>query len=567
MPNSEEHPNLQYYIYKSIILNNLYGVDIMHEAVEIAKLRLFLKMVGAVDINLRKSNFGLEPLPDIDFNIKTGNTLVGCATEKELLSIIEKREGLFAKDKLSEFKDEFHNIARSFSIFQNSQLVMDKDSYTQRKAKDDLRKRLDALNDKLNGYLASTYGIKKYEDLGGNTRLFSSDNTLKQHTKEYKKWLQSHQPFHWFAEFYEIINENGGFDVIIGNPPYAEYSKIKKIYKIKNYLTISCGNIYANIIERCHFLLKENSKISMIVQLPIVCTNRMIPIQKYLKKEYHCQWFATFDDRPGKLFDGLEHIRATIFIVEKYASEKPRIYTTFYNRWYSETRQWLLDYQNYLCNKSSNFEGAIPKIGNKIALQILNKVAAKKNLFKELVNNYNNNVVYFHNTPQYFIRATMFVPYFWNEREGKKISVQIKPLYLDSSKRASMLASCLNSSLFYWWFIIMSDCRHLNMREINKFRISLDSDSLLELMKINDDLMQDLHCHSHRKECYYRTTGKVIYDEYYPKKSKPIIDEIDKVLAKHYGFTEEELDFIINYDIKYRMGKEFFNNESEKENE
>jgi hypothetical protein len=48
----------------------------------------------------------------------------------------------------------------------------------------------------------------------------------------------------------------------------------------------------------------------------------------------------------------------------------------------------------------------------------------------------------------------------------------------------------------------------------------------------------------------------VVYDEYYPKRSKSIIDEIDKVLAKHYGFTEEELDFIINYDIKYRMGDE-----------
>jgi len=59
-----------------------------------------------------------------------------------------------------------------------------------------------------------------------------------------------------------------------------------------------------------------------------------------------------------------------------------------------------------------------------------------------------------------------------------------------------------------------------------------------------------------RKETYYKTTGKVIYDEFYPKKSKYIIDEIDKVLAKHYGFTDEELDFIINYDIKYRMGKE-----------
>jgi len=46
----------------------------------------------------------------------------------------------------------------------------------------------------------------------------------------------------------------------------------------------------------------------------------------------------------------------------------------------------------------------------------------------------------------------------------------------------------------------------------------------------------------------------VVYDESYPKHSKPIIDEIDRVLAKHYGFTDEELDFIINCDIKYRMG-------------
>ena len=46
------------------------------------------------------------------------------------------------------------------------------------------------------------------------------------------------------------------------------------------------------------------------------------------------------------------------------------------------------------------------------------------------------------------------------------------------------------------------------------------------------------------------------YYRYFPQLSKPIIDEIDKILAKHYGFTEEELDFIINYDIKYRMGDE-----------
>ena len=53
---------------------------------------------------------------------------------------------------------------------------------------------------------------------------------------------------------------------------------------------------------------------------------------------------------------------------------------------------------------------------------------------------------------------------------------------------------------------------------------------------------------------------------FYIKKSKPIIDQIDCLLAQHYGFTHEELDFIINYDIKYRMGKEL-DNENENEDE
>jgi hypothetical protein len=51
-------------------------------------------------------------------------------------------------------------------------------------------------------------------------------------------------------------------------------------------------------------------------------------------------------------------------------------------------------------------------------------------------------------------------------------------------------------------------------------------------------------------------TGAVEYDEFWVSKSKPILDEIDRALAGHYGFTEEESDFIINYDIKYRMGGE-----------
>ena len=99
----------------------------------------------------------------------------------------------------------------------------------------------------------------------------------------------------------------------------------------------------------------------------------------------------------------------------------------------------------------------------------------------------------------------------------------------------------------------------MTMHELNTFPDNIENlnnkakESLVQLIQA---LMIDYKNNSVRKKCYYKATGEVIYDEFYPKHSKPIIDEIDKVLAQHYGFTDEELDFIINYDIKYRMGKE-----------
>ena len=79
-----QHVSPKYFIYKSIILQNLFGVDIMPEAVEICKLRLFLKLAAQVEPDAKKESLGIEPLPDIDFNICAGNTLVGYATLAEV---------------------------------------------------------------------------------------------------------------------------------------------------------------------------------------------------------------------------------------------------------------------------------------------------------------------------------------------------------------------------------------------------------------------------------------------------------------------------------------------------
>ncbi|NLX24466.1 MAG: hypothetical protein GXY61_00680 [Lentisphaerae bacterium] len=284
----------------------------------------------------------------------------------------------------------------------------------------------------------------------------------------------------------------------------------------------------------------------------------MITLQNECLSQTSNIWFATFDDRPARLFDGLEHIRATVFTGKKGAQDTRHVFATSYNRWYSETRDVLF---NTLCFADISdylMRGAIPKIGQEQGKRVRDRLSHFKSVRMSLAGALRGVRIYFHNAPQYWIRAMDFAPYFWNERAGEQLSTQVKTVSLSSTVDAAVLVAALNSSLFYWWFIILSDCRHLNMREIETFPLGLAEmpDQMKHrLSELTRRLSADLKRHKNRKECQYKTTGRVVYDEFYPKHSKSIIDQIDEMLATHYGFTDEELDFIINYDIKYRMGR------------
>ncbi|MFM6251891.1 MAG: Eco57I restriction-modification methylase domain-containing protein, partial [Dolichospermum sp.] len=355
-----------------------------------------------------------------------------------------------------------------------------------------------------------------------------------QKKQELEKWKLSHRPFHWFVEFYGIISR-GGFDVIIGNPPYVEYSKVKKDYEIKGYQTEKCGNLYGLTIERSGNIAINKSYLGMIVQLPVVCTDRMISLQAYLMQYSDYLYFANFDDRPGKLFDGLEHIRATIVISQQnFNCQDKKVYSTNYIRWYSETRNILFHNISYQNITNYLLKGSIPKINDDLGLSIFNKISNYQKISLNFLKN-SDYIAYLHNAPQYWIRSINFIPYFWNEKEENKISSHLKTIYLKTELDSLTVVAILNSSLFYWWFIILSNCRDLTTREINNFPVGLDkmsTDMKNQLIILTDKLMKDLQKNSFRKEASYKTTGKVIYDEYYPKLSKPIIDEIDKILAE-----------------------------------
>ena len=238
------HPSRRYYIYKSIILHNLFGVDIMAEAVEICKLRLFLKLVSQVERGAE-----LEPLPDMDFNIRCGNTLVGYATEAQF----DEASKFFNSAHRAEIKASIADLADLFDRFREQQTV--RGGAVTAEDKHRLRDKLQGLGLELDRYLARDYGIDPDKP------------------REFDQWRESHQPFHWFAEFYGVMRE-GGFDVVIGNPPYVEiptaYSRrvLTSLYHTALERLSRDEDLYTLVTERSFSILQLHGTVSTAI-LPL----------------------------------------------------------------------------------------------------------------------------------------------------------------------------------------------------------------------------------------------------------------------------------------------------------
>ncbi len=125
-----------------------------------------------------------------------------------------------------------------------------------------------------------------------------------------------------------------------------------------------------------------------------------------------------------------------------------------------------------------------------------------------------------------------------------------RDLHFHDREVAICAASILNSNLFFFWFQALGNGRNLTGEDVSLFPAGSFTNSIkTQLSRLFEELMEDYKAHS-----FIRQRSDCEYQEFRPSESKPIMDQIDKVLAKHYGFAEEDLDFIINYEIKYRMG-------------
>ena len=534
-----DHASKEYFILKSIIIGNLYGVDIMEEAVEICKLRLFLKLVAQLD-----SYDQIEPLPDIDFNVRAGNTLVGFASLDEVKRAIR---GDWVKElALPDIAERAELADRAFRRFRAMQIEHGMDAADFASAKLELRERLAALRTELDRYLATDeYGVREDDE------------------RAYGQWRASHQPFHWFVEFYGIMH-SGGFDVIVGNPPYVEYKNVKKDYTVRGYGTESCEDLFAYTLERAMFLSSRNSWIGFIVPLSCFSVERFLPLQKlYLnqaKPLFVSNWSG--DAHPSKLFEGVNK-RLEIVLARHHAGEnETSVSTSRYLKWYAAERKSLFSlfplYRSIpSLNQVAFFRSSVPKIDTDLEIAILSKLRNCSRHVSALVSLTGKHRLYYTRKVSFFLQFLDFVPEVRDRYGELRPPSELKTLTFNDEKLRNLSLGCLSTSLFYWYNAINSDCRNLNKREIISFLVpnSVPNTTQQILDQLLQTLMQCYLDNSTLRTVKYKEKGEVTVQYFNFRPAKPIIDEIDRVLAEHYGFTDEELDFIINYDIKYRMGR------------
>jgi hypothetical protein len=225
--------------------------------------------------------------------------------------------------------------------------------------------------------------------------------------------------------------------------------------------------------------------------------------------------------------------------------------------------------------KVGNQEAKVPKIGTSLERNIIKKLF--KSSDKKTINDFldpNGEKVWYYNATSNWIHAHMEenVPkveyYKGYTKKGSKVITHGKIKEKVSShykyvavepKHQFVVNGLLNTSLFYWWFVIWSDGRDLLKQNITTFPINLAKFPVeiahqLELMVIK--LMKGYEKTAHiqpntRKEGY-----SIIIREIKPKFSKSIIDEIDDIFANYFGFTKKEAEFVKTFDLKFRIEEE-----------
>ncbi|HEF1471733.1 TPA: class I SAM-dependent DNA methyltransferase [Campylobacter coli] len=324
---------------KDIIENNLFGVDINPNSCEITKLRLWIELLKhSFYQSFDDENYhDLKTLPNIDINIKCGNSLVSYFETGKSLSHYPN-----IKERINKYKRIVKDYKEGFYTDKNliaKEIKNLQESFKNFCLKDKFNKEIKQLTNGANEYskkygdfLADEHHDEKFKSFfSKNMFEFSFDEkvAIKEFANLKKEYdnifnLESNHPFEWRFEFPEILDDDGnfkGFDLIIGNPPYIRQEELKELkpHLAKNYKVYKgTSDIYTYFYELGFNVLKDNGVLSYITSNKYTRAGYGEALREFLLKNVK---FLEYTDLNGiKVFDSAT-VDTSILCFEKSKSK------------------------------------------------------------------------------------------------------------------------------------------------------------------------------------------------------------------------------------------------------
>ena len=517
-------------------LNNLYGVDILAGAAEIAKLRLFLKLIAQLDDISQ-----VEPLPDLDFNIRTGNLLVGLADHKDATQRFGENQLPFANLNDAQIAAEL--AADAYTEFIEEQAA-DTGGQADPVAKQKLQIQINNATD-----LADTI-------------LYEARNEQ----ISIEGWKLSHQPFHWFAEF-PAVWQHTGFDVIIGNPPYISTKgkgKNKLNYSWLGYATQHCPNIYAACTERASNLLNHQGRLAMIVMHSLCFNDEFSKLRRFMIDKFSSLWISSYANIPDGLFSGSASVRNSILIGNRNGTNG--LLLSRCRRWTAITRESLFNRVEYIQPSSTLLTACEkprwPFIDN-IDIQeafrhlIVNNKPLSTSLISKPLDG--NPALRYKNNARYIIGIAHASPPRVNSK-GKIISYSYdKRLFFKTRQHRDLAQLILSGRWFYLWWLIYGSEFSVTKGVINSFPAGItDLESSAQaphLIALATELQQELPKHLKWKANAGRANPGLKVGRYDLRECHYITDEADRLLAEAWGLTDKHFHAAGNLRNRMTFGQ------------
>lgn len=317
------------------------------------------------------------------------------------------------------------------------------------------------------------------------------------------------------------------YDIIIGNPPYVEDTKSQSVPE-KRY-----GNIYANVLENASLQLSSGGVMGFVIPLSYVSTPRMKKIRNELYTTVPEQYILNYSDRPDCLFTSV-HQKLCILLGRNKCGER-NIFTGNYRYWYKEERCDLFNTAEVVRNSYVEDE-YIPKLGTRLDTSVYRKLIGFNTSIINLLER-NGEPLYLN------MRAAFWIKAFLNEHTGSEYKI----FNCENQDYANFCMCLLNSSLFWWYWICVSDCWHITRKELLGFMVP-EIDDFTEVNRLAVALENQLE----RTKLYVGT--KQTEYEYKHKACVDTIHQIDNYINALYGLSEEEGLYIKNFAYRYRIG-------------